>query len=79
MSDPIWGQISDQAKDLIKKMLTVDYKKRVYAREAMEHVWFKAASAEPIVDRALMKEALDNLKGFSATQKLQQATLSMMV
>ena len=26
-----------------------------------------------------MKEALDNLKGFSATQKLQQATLSMMV
>lgn len=60
-------------------MLTVDYKKRIYAREALEHVWFKAASAEPIVDRALMKEALDNLKGFSATQKLQQATLSMMV
>lgn len=26
-----------------------------------------------------MKEALDNLRGFSATQKLQQATLAMMV
>ena len=26
-----------------------------------------------------MKGALDNLRGFSATQKLQQATLSMMV
>lgn len=60
-------------------MLTVDYKKRVYAREALEHVWFKAASSQPIVDRNLMKEALDNLRGFSATQKLQQATLSMMV
>lgn len=60
-------------------MLTVDFKKRVYAREALEHVWFKAASAQPIVDRSLMKEALDNLKGFNATQKMQQATLSMMV
>ena len=60
-------------------MLTVDFKKRVYAREALEHGWFKAASAQPIVDRALMKEALDNLKGFNATQKMQQATLSMMV
>lgn len=60
-------------------MLTVDFKKRVYAREALEHVWFKAASAQPIIDRSLMKEALDNLKGFNATQKMQQATLSMMV
>ena len=51
-------------------MLTVDFKKRVYAREALEHVWFKAASAQPIIDRSLMKEALDNLKGFNATQKM---------
>lgn len=64
---------------MIRKMLTVDFKKRVYAREALEHVWFKAASAQPIIDRSLMKEALDNLKGFNATQKMQQATLSMMV
>lgn len=62
MDDKIWGQISDQAKSLIRKMLTVDYKKRIYAREALEHIWFKAASSEPIVDRSLMKEALDNLK-----------------
>ena len=60
-------------------MLTVDYKKRIYARDALDHIWFKAASTEPIIDRSLMKEALDNLKGFNATQKLQQATLSMMV
>lgn len=79
MKDPIWSQISDPAKNLIKKMLTVDYRKRLYAREALDHIWFKSASAAPIVDRELMKEALDNLKGFSATQKLQQATLSMMV
>ena len=79
MSDPIWSQISDQAKNLIRKMLTLDHKKRIYARDALEHSWFKTASKEPVIDHNLMKEALDNLKGFSATQKLQQATLSMMV
>jgi hypothetical protein len=60
-------------------MLTVDFKKRIYAREALDHAWFKSASSQPIVDRNLMKDALDNLKGFNATQKMQQATLSMMV
>lgn len=79
MEDPIWGQISDQAKNLIRQMLTVDFKKRIYARQALQHEWFKGASTAPVVDRTLMREALDNLKGFSATQKLQQATLSMMV
>ena len=79
MTDPVWSNISDQAKNLIRKMLTVDYKKRIYARDALEHTWFQTASSKPVVDSGLMKEALDNLKGFSATQKLQQATLSMMV
>ena len=60
-------------------MLTVDYKKRIYARDALAHSWFKTASTEPVVEAGLMREALDNLKGFSATQKLQQAPLSMMV
>ena len=41
MSDAIWGQISEPAKNLIKRMLTVDYAKRVYARDALEHDWFK--------------------------------------
>lgn len=67
MNDPIWDQISEQAKNLIRKMLTVDFKQRIYAREALEHSWFKTASSEPVVDRKLMKDALDNLKGFNAT------------
>jgi len=48
-------------------MLTLDHKKRIYARDALEHSWFKTASKEPVIDHNLMKEALDNLKGFSAT------------
>ena len=78
MSEPIWEEISNSAKNLLTKLLTVDHKKRVFAREALQHEWFKNASNKPI-DRKIMKEALDNLRDFSATQKLQQATLSMMV
>ena len=58
-------------KNLIRKMLTVDFRKRIYAREALDHTWFKTASSEPVVDKQLMKDALDNLKGFNATQKMQ--------
>jgi len=37
---PKWDVISDQAKDLIKGLLTVDPKKRLTAVEATEHPWF---------------------------------------
>jgi len=36
---PYWDPISDQAKDLIKRMLTVDPKKRITCDEALQHPW----------------------------------------
>ncbi|KAK9946886.1 hypothetical protein M0R45_012328 [Rubus argutus] len=36
-----WPSISDAAKDLIKKMLTKDTKKRITAAEVLEHPWMK--------------------------------------
>ena len=48
------------------------------AREALTHSWFTNAS-ETLVDKGVMEEAMKNLSKFSATQKLQQATMSMMV
>lgn len=78
MSDPIWEEISDSAKGLIHQMLDINQDSRVSARDALQHPWFQNASKVQISSN-LMKEALDNLRGFSATQKLQQATLSMMV
>jgi len=40
MSDP-WPQISDSAKDLVKRMLTMDPKRRITAKEILEHEWIK--------------------------------------
>ena len=39
----IWSQISEEAKTLIKKMMTYNYKQRISAREALEDPWFKNA------------------------------------
>lgn len=37
--DPIWEGISDDAKDLVAKLLTVDSAKRLTADEALQHPW----------------------------------------
>ena len=43
MSDPIWEEISKEGKALIKKMLNFDYKKRIYAKDALADEWLKNA------------------------------------
>jgi serine/threonine protein kinase len=74
----VWQVVSTDAKNLIKKMLTYKYTDRVTAREALGNSWFTNAS-NVMVDKEIMKECMLNLSRFSATQKLQQATMSMMV
>lgn len=78
MSGGIWEVLSTDAKRLIRGMLTYNYKNRISAKEALNDPWFKNASTKQ-VDVDLMQESLKNLAKFSATQKLQQATMSMMV
>ena len=40
MNDEDWADISDEAKDLLKKMMFYDPEKRISAVEAMYHPWF---------------------------------------
>ena len=40
LKNRIWDNISTHAKDLIKGLLCYDPKKRLTARQAMDHVWF---------------------------------------
>lgn len=39
-NDP-WPQISESAKDLLRKLLTVDPEERISAKDALEHPWIK--------------------------------------
>lgn len=40
--------VSDEAKDLIGKLLTKDVDKRLTATETLDHAWFKMASDKPL-------------------------------
>ena len=70
---PEWDFISFEAKDLISKMLTFDYRTRISAREALQHPWLNNASRAPI-DGNTVKAIFSNLQGFHSEQKLQKAT-----
>ena len=58
-----WKNISAEAKDLIKKMLTYDPTARITAEAAMNHAWIKKKVHETNDPKATFN-ALQNLKNF---------------
>ncbi len=78
MSGGEWRHISREAVDLIKKMLTYDPKQRISAEQALNHAWIKKKVTEPI-DAKTTLSALNNLRGFRAEQKMQQAAITFIV
>lgn len=74
-SDPAWGNVSNEAKDLITQLLTYDVDKRPSAEQAIQHPWIVKMSSQQ-VDASVAMGALTNLKSFRADQKLKQATFA---
>ncbi|KAK8967580.1 Calcium-dependent protein kinase 1 [Platanthera guangdongensis] len=71
-SDP-WPSISDSAKDLVKKMLVRNPKKRLTAHEVLCHPWIQVDGVAP--DKPLDSAVLSRLKQFSAMNKLKKMAL----
>uniref|UniRef100_A0A0E0LHF0 non-specific serine/threonine protein kinase n=1 Tax=Oryza punctata TaxID=4537 RepID=A0A0E0LHF0_ORYPU len=71
-SDP-WPAISDSAKDLVRKMLNRDPRKRLTAHEALCHPWVCVDGVAP--DKPLDSAVLTRLKQFSAMNKLKKMAL----
>jgi len=66
-----WSNISDEAKDLIKKMLEKNQKKRWTARQLLEHEWLNQKE-ENLRERDL-QETLVVFKKFNAKRRLRAA------
>ncbi|GMJ03789.1 hypothetical protein HRI_004048100 [Hibiscus trionum] len=73
-SDP-WPNISDSAKDLVKKMLVRDAKKRITAHEVLRHPWVQVDGVAP--DKPLDSVVLSRMKQFSAMNKLKKMALKV--
>ncbi|GKC27521.1 calcium-dependent protein kinase 1-like protein, partial [Tanacetum coccineum] len=71
-SDP-WPSISDGAKDLVRRMLVRDPKKRLTAHEVLCHPWVQVDGVAP--DKPLDSAVLSRLKQFSAMNKFKKMAL----
>ncbi|KAL5545665.1 hypothetical protein UlMin_005352 [Ulmus minor] len=71
-SDP-WPSVSESAKDLVKKMLVRDPKKRLTAHEVLCHPWIQMDGVA--LDKALDPAVLSRLKQFSAMNRLKKMAL----
>ncbi|KAM3288387.1 calcium-dependent protein kinase 26 isoform X1 [Capsicum chacoense] len=71
-SDP-WPNISEDAKDLVRRMLVREPKARLTAHEVLCHPWVKIDGVAP--DKPLDSAVLSRLTQFSAMNKLKKMAL----
>ncbi|XP_027363169.1 calcium-dependent protein kinase 1-like isoform X2 [Abrus precatorius] len=71
-SDP-WPGISESAKDLVRKMLVRDPRRRLTAHQVLCHPWIQVDGVAP--DKPLDSAVLSRLKQFSAMNKLKKMAL----
>jgi len=74
-----WENTSNEAKDLIRKLLVVDPNKRISAEEAFKHPWIEKFSSKDYTQINTSKLSLDNFRNFGNRMKFQQATIAFLV
>lgn len=75
-SKPVWQNVSDELKDLLRKMLEPAPRKRPSAKEVLEHPLFKKLKAGSLSNNPISTEALENLEKFHAQNKLEKSILT---
>ena len=72
LDGPIWDNVSDEGKDLVKKLLC-PVSARLSAKEALTHPWIKAKGAFPNPDASTLAAAIENLKKFNSLNHFRDA------
>lgn len=70
-----WGEISENAKDLVCRLLVVDPKKRLTAKEALQLPWVQGNATKS----EKMEETVEQIKKFNARRRLKCVTDAMLV
>lgn len=69
-----WPSVSQNAKDLVRRMLTQDPKKRITSAQVLDHPWIKEGGAS---DRPIDSAVLSRMKQFRAMNKLKKLALKV--
>lgn len=69
-----WENVSESAKDLVKKMLTLDPSSRITAEEALNHPWVK--EREKFASKKHLLNTVEEMKKFNARRRLKGIILS---
>jgi calcium/calmodulin-dependent protein kinase I len=72
---PQWDQISDYAKDLVKKLLIVDPYKRLNADQILKHPWIVG----DVTPRKNLPSVTAKIKEFNARRRLKRAQLLVLI
>ena len=74
--------VSDEAKDLIKKCLDLNVNRRINARSALNHKWFRNLETKKYfseVNEFFLHSVIENLISYSPKNKLQEIALTYLV
>ena len=74
-----WSQVSEEAKNLIKKMLTLDINERISALDSLQDPWFKKFSEHNAGDKNLAKNIFGNMKKFKKNRTLEKTVISFII
>lgn len=71
-----WGTVSDEAKDLIRGLLTLDMDKRLTVDQALAHPWLNRSDQE--LEARNLDSNLAALRKYQATRKLRAGVKAVM-
>merc|ERR1711976_298080 len=77
-----WKHISEDAKDLCKRLLDRNFETRITMAEALEHKWFNVGIQKEIISNQVslnISKLIENLKGYRTEKKFQKEVVKIMV
>ena len=74
-----WGNVSEEAIDLIKQMLNRDEKTRISAVKCIDHKWFAKMKMSKMETCLLDPDILDRLKEYQGSSGFQKEVMNVLV
>lgn len=75
--------VTDECKDLIRKLLIINQKKRLTGQQALDHAWFKKFSNPNTKggaqDIKISEDVLDRLRSFKGVSTFKKAAMNLLV